>query len=375
MKKHFKILALSFSVLSIATSGVAYDQIVRPYQSVRSSGMGGVFETTGLYDQNFFGNPARVTANPVWRVTLFDPMVETDTSAISHVSAVTSSGNTVQKIASTAGSDNHLRLQTTMPAYYLPTNDDAGRKWAIAVALITSEQIDFGLRNNYEIDTQAYVDIGPAVTYGHTFLDDDSLSIGVTGHFIYRLTSRTPYTINDLLRGVSFAPNSVGSEGTDVDFDLGVTKKLSHWTPAGCDITLAAALDSVLGGKFNGTILHPTNAPNRPVPMYRAFGTGVSIHRDWLGFLRDPVVAVEASDIGTRNQNGSFYRTLHLGGETRLIGVLLGRIGINQGYFAAGVGVDLKLLTIDAATYGEELGLNAGDMQDRRYALRVALQL
>ena len=191
---------------------------------------------------------------------------------------------------------------------------------------------------------------------------------------MYRLSSKSPYTIPDLLNGTSFSPKNVGGEGTDIDADIGVTKRLSHWHPAGLDIDLGFAINDVGGGNFNGTLIHPANAPNRPVSQSRSFGGGVSVHRDTLGILRDPIVALESSDNG-RNTNGSFYRTLHLGGETRLIGILLGRLGINQGYVAAGVGVDLRILTIDFATYGEEMGLNAGDMQDRRYALRVALQL
>src|SRR6185437_2747299 len=113
------LFAAALSFLVYAPSAHAYDQILHEYQDVRTSGMGGVFMTTGLYDQNFFGNPARVCANPTWRITLLDPTLEVDSSAISHVSAVTSSGNTVQKVAETAGSNNHLRLQTTMPGYFL----------------------------------------------------------------------------------------------------------------------------------------------------------------------------------------------------------------------------------------------------------------
>lgn len=368
-----KLLLVSIFFVLATRSTFGFDQIVRPYQSVRSSGMGGVYETTGLYDQNFFGNPARVTANPSWRITLFDPMVETDNSAISHVSAVTSSGDTVRKVAETAGSDNHLRLQTTMPAYYLPVSQS--RKWAIAVALITSEQLDFGLENNFQTDTQSDIDVGPAVTFGHTFLDDDSLSVGVTGHFVYRLTSKTPFTVADFLNGTSFSPKNTGGEGTLIDFDLGVTKRLSHWHPLDLDIDLALSVDNILGGKFSHGSFHPVNAPNAPNSYGTAFGGGVSVHRASLVALRDVVVALEASDVGPRNRNGSIFRTIHMGGETRVIGILLPRIGINQGYFAAGLGVDLKFVTIDAATYGEELGLNTGDMQDRRYALRLAFQL
>jgi hypothetical protein len=369
----FLRLALVISIACMSTQAFAYELIVRPYESVRTSGMGGVFETTGLYDQNFFGNPARVCANPTWRFTIFDVMAETDTSAISHVSSISGSGNTVQKIAETAGSDNHLRLQTTMPAWYLPPS--MSRKWGMAIALITSTQVDFGLRNNYEVDDQAYVDVGPALTYGHTFLEDDSLAVGVTGHLGYRMNTSSPITIQGLLNGQSFSPRVTGGEGTMIDADIGVTKRLSDFHPWKLDFDLAFAVDNVANGKFSGTLIHPLNAPNQATNMYRAFGGGVAVHRESLGIFSDTVVALEASDIGTRNQNGSFYRTLHLGGETHLTHLLIGRLGLNQGYFAAGVGLDLKLITIDASTYGEELGLNAGDMQDRRYAVRVALQL
>lgn len=373
IKKIFPLLPLFIALSALTTtSSFAYDEITREYQSVRTSGMGGVFETTGFYDQNFFGNPARVTANPTWRLTLLDPMVETDTSAISHVSALTSSGNTVQKVASTAGSDNHLRLQTTMPAYYLPPSQS--RRWAIAAGFITSSELNFGLRNNYEVDDQAIIDIGPALTYGYEFLDDRSLSVGATGHFIYRVESKSPYTIADLLQGTSFSPSTSGAQGTGIDFDLGATKKLTEWQPFGCDVSVGMAIDNVMGGKFNGTVFHPLSTTNRPDPANRSFGGGFSVHRDSLFLMHDPTLALETSDIGN-NTNGSFYRTIHLGGETRVIGVLLVRAGVNQGYATFGLGLDLKVVTIDAATYGEELGLNDGDMQDRRYALRVALQL
>jgi len=45
---------IAAAVLSISMRSEAVDQITRPYQSVRSAGMGGVRITTGLYDENFF---------------------------------------------------------------------------------------------------------------------------------------------------------------------------------------------------------------------------------------------------------------------------------------------------------------------------------
>ena len=68
-----------FAVLSLtlATPSSALEQIIRPYQSIRSAGMGGVKITTGEYEENFWGNPARVAFNPKWRLTFFDFSAET----------------------------------------------------------------------------------------------------------------------------------------------------------------------------------------------------------------------------------------------------------------------------------------------------------
>ena len=83
----FIAAVLAAAVFSLFGKSDAYalDQIIRSYQSARSSAMGSVVLTTGLYDENFFGNPARVTANPTWKLQLPDPMVELSTGALSAV--------------------------------------------------------------------------------------------------------------------------------------------------------------------------------------------------------------------------------------------------------------------------------------------------
>jgi hypothetical protein len=65
---------------------------------------------------------------------------------------------------------------------------------------------------------------------------------------------------------------------------------------------------------------------------------------------------------------------VHIGAETHLK-ILALRAGINQGYFTAGFGLDLRFFTLDAATYAEELSLNPGGLSDRRYALQFGFQI
>lgn len=67
-------------------------------------------------------------------------------------------------------------------------------------------------------------------------------------------------------------------------------------------------------------------------------------------------------------------KKLHMGVEVDLPLLSL-RAGLNQGYYTAGVGLDLGMIEIDAATYGVELGEYPGQMEDRRYMAQLVIQL
>lgn len=360
-----------------APSALALDQIIKPYESVRSSGMGGVVYTTGLYDDNYFANPARVTANPVWRVTILDPMVETNSHIENSVNLAKSGSSFFSNLGQDAGDNNHARVQTTMPSFYIPLN--AGN-WAFAAGFITSTQADIDLRRGFDIEPTGIVDLGPAVTVGRTFFKDHSLSVGITGHMMYRVSTNQAFTFIDLINGQSLSPRSTGGQGGMVDFDLGMTYTFEHYHPGGTNFSIGAAVDDVLGGTFNNLGIHYLKdsngnpSPNSlPIAEPRRLGVGFAAEKHEIGIMRNVSLALEFQDIGN-NPNGSAFRTVHIGGETHA-SIFAARLGVNQGYFCAGFGLDLKIFTVDLSTYGEELSLTPGSLEDRRYAARVALQL
>ena len=51
------------------------------------------------------------------------------------------------------------------------------------------------------------------------------------------------------------------------------------------------------------------------------------------------------------------------------------RAGLHQGYYSAGVGLDLAILKFDVATYGVELGEYPGQHEDRRYMAQLTFEL
>jgi hypothetical protein len=63
-------------------------------------------------------------------------------------------------------------------------------------------------------------------------------------------------------------------------------------------------------------------------------------------------------------------KKLHLGVEVDLPLLDL-RAGFHQGYWSAGVGLDIGLMRIDAASYGVELGVFPGQLEDRRYVVQM----
>ena len=67
-------------------------------------------------------------------------------------------------------------------------------------------------------------------------------------------------------------------------------------------------------------------------------------------------------------------KKIHLGIEFDLPLIDI-RGGFYQGYYTAGVGVDLGFFKVDAATYGVELGEYPGQHEDRRYVAQLTIEL
>jgi len=375
------IAGLLAAALLFKLDAFALDQIIKPYQSVRSGGMGGVRLTTGLYDENFFGNPARIMANPAWRVGMPDPMLESTTATLSSISELVGDDDILTGISDNAGTNLHGRIQTTFPSFYIPAEESINMQFAFA--LIMSTQFDVDLRRNYSVSPQAITDLGPAFTVGRSWMDG-ALETGITAHATYRLASRDGYSFVDLLQGASLSPLDSGGEGAHIDFDVGATYKIPELRPLDFDLTVAFAVNNILGGGYDNLHLSIADTGLLPPSQPRTFGFGIAARKESLWEFTDFVLALEFTDIGSNGSSGlerdvgsaggSIFRTMHIGTEAHW-GLLAPRLGLNQGYLAAGLGIDLKLLNIDVATYGEEMSLNTGGLQDRRIALRLGFQI
>lgn len=371
MKKNFFPIAI-LALAAASAEARTYDNIIRPYTSVRATGMGGVIYTTGQFDENFFGNPAKNSDNPRWRLDLVNLVLEVNSGSITNLGKIAGSGDKIDNLAATSGTNNHVRIQTVIPAFYTPTFFD--RRNSLAVGLVHSTQADIGLRKNMALDPNVFTDIGPAVTFSRKFLHEETLAVGVTAHYVYRVATRGDFSTIDYIKGNNFkSTKDIAGEGADADADIGLRHNI-HWSPKGWQLQDAFTINNVKGGKYDQKLDLISGSQPLPISQPRTYNAGLAARKaGFLGFSSS-VLAFEVQDIGN-NSGGSIFRAFHLGGEFGLKDSIFLRAGLNQGYLTAGVGIDLPVLKVDFSTYGEEMSLNAGGQEDRRYALRLGIAL
>ena len=372
----FSTIAINLAVfLVFSCKSFSNEGITRPYVSTRNMGMGGVRMTTGLYDENFFNNPARITANPSSRFTIFDiTALETNTSLIQNLSRIKnvfSGGDFLNQMSAISGIPLHFGLQLSLPAYYRAATED--RKSAWALGLFAHAHMTGGLRNSLTADVVAVADVGPAFTYGRKFLDD-KLSVGATAHLVARAAAVPEYGATEYIQGESLGIQRVLGAGAMVDFDLGATYQFASLF--GFDFSAAISTQNLMGGGYQhfqfGSIGAPAAQP-------RSYGLGVSAEQKGFWIFDHTVFALELSDIGNNQdiangRQGGFSRLVHLGAELKLKAFVF-RLGLNQGYWTAGFGFVMPFMTVNLASYAEELGLNAGTRQDRRYVFGLGFYL
>ncbi|MCF7934299.1 MAG: hypothetical protein K9M84_09745 [Spirochaetia bacterium] len=71
----------------------------------------------------------------------------------------------------------------------------------------------------------------------------------------------------------------------------------------------------------------------------------------------------------------SVFKNIHAGAEISLLRMIKLRGGINQGYFTAGVGLNLLVLEVNAAYYSREMGTYAGHKQNEAFAVGARIKL
>lgn len=375
--KKLGILALS-TIGALLTANVASAKIeeqIKNFRGIRSSGMGGVIATTGSFAEALFGNPARLSAVDVSRWSLLDITSEINSNLISDMGTVGdlfgSSGNeTISTASSIIGRNEHFRAQI-LAGYFNP-------HWlgnlGFGFALISSTQANILVNYTTDIDAQVISDAGPVVGFSYPFLNR-RLLVGQTFKFLYRAGFDEHISALDFATGREFKLSTFGKQGVGIDTDLGAYYRVP-WEPPFMRVAVGATVNNLFKSHYDeleSTLL--SDLGPRPPNNDRTLSFGLRFDFPDTGWFRSPLVAIELQDVGSTTHHMSFMKRLHVGTENRLGRYVALRAGINQGYLTAGIGLDLPVLKLDLATYGEELSASAGEYEDRRFMFRMAFEL
>jgi hypothetical protein len=226
------------------------------------------------------------------------------------------------------------------------------------------------------------LDVGPSVIipiqYAFSVLDDRlSIGLGVKARVDGGIDHE--FSIQDLEAFTT-------SEAKDVEEDEALDEKssLEEYVQGGRGIgadlgilfTPIKTMEPTLGlsiTDIGGTNYEKFNVGGKAIDKPNMTLPSVNVGMSFKPFKVGNRYWVISSDVHAINQPYSFSKKFNLGTELSLSNAIKLQGGLHQGYLSGGLQLDFWLLKIRFATYAEEMGTNAGSIEDRRYLLQLKL--
>jgi hypothetical protein len=350
----FDALALgtALGLVLLAAAPARATQFPLLYQGTRPLGMGGAYTAVANDAGSLFYNPAGLARVDGFQMDLVNLETETSEGAPGLVKDLQDlEGDDIATATAVvrAHVGEHFRLRAnTFPNVVMPG-------FGFGVLAQANADGEFHSLVNPRMDLDARADTVGVVGLAHGFGPEGRLALGVNAKIARRQGAQTTFTAVDLASD-GFTPfDNLDEAETDFAFDLGAM--YSPNLPLSPTVGVAALNLTDLDFGTLGTVPYQVNLG---VSLNPKLGpVGVTLAADWVD-----VTNQLATDEDLRKRT-------NLGAEVRLWKFLAVRGGLHQDYYTAGATVDLWLVKLDLATYGEELGAYGGQREDRRYIARL----
>jgi len=332
--------------------GAAATQFPLLYQGTRALGMGGAYTAVANDSGSLMYNPAGLARVDGFQMDLINLEAESSEGAVNLVKDLQDlNGNDVTTATAVIRSHvgEHFRVRAdTFPNVVMPG-------FGVGVLAQASADVEFHSLVNPRVDLDARADTVGVVGAAHKFGPAKDLALGATAKIARRQGAQTSFTAVDLASD-QFEPfNNLDQVETDFAFDLGAM--YSPALPLSPTFGVAGLNLTDLDFGPLGTVPYQINVGLALNPKFGPLG--VTLAADWVD-----VTNQLPGDTDLRKRT-------NLGAELRLWKFLAVRGGLHQDYYTAGATVDLWVVKVDFATYGEEQGAFGGQREDRRYIARV----
>ncbi|HVK61938.1 MAG TPA: hypothetical protein VM432_10325 [Bdellovibrionales bacterium] len=347
-------MTVTFAVIFF-TQTAKSAELSEPYTSVRALGMGNAYAAVVEDADSLFYNPAGLADNSAFQWTIADPRI-----GINGLETV----DTVMDIR-----ENTDDLINAIDGLY------GKRIWAGGGGKTAILLPNFAFAAYASSDVGLYAQNPAATTLNLNYFFDYGFAMGAGFSLIPKIWKMgfAARRVNRTGTTLPVGPSVLATLDTDALEDelrrRGVGYGLDYGTTFSVPGPISPSLSFVYKNIGYTTFTHEEGA-GAPPRIDPEFDFGAAIKIDAL--IASITPSFEYKHITrTDVQQG---KKIHLGLEVDLMLLAL-RAGLNQGYYTAGVGLDIGPLRIDAATYGVELGEYPGQQEDRRYVAQITFEL
>ena len=335
-------------------------ELFEVHSNARAMGMGGAFSALVEDEESLWYNPAGIAKNGGIFWTIADPKVGlTDpTTALgifsdlgsqsTFESALTDLGNAPIWIGASAKTS--LIMPFFAAAYF----------YDVDVSMLSENPVSPSLTTNYIMDTG--VALGTGWTMG------GMLQVGFAAKYITRSGVRKDWGTQEI------ADIIAGTSSPDVIFDsFTQTTGVGYGFDFGMNIivpTMVQPTVSFVWKNVGNTTFRAGLGEEAPPTEMQDMLVGASLLIDLPLIQIAPALEVRHLNDG----DVQIGNKIHMGVEMGLPLIDL-RAGLYQGYYTYGVGLNLGILKIDAASWGVELGGYPGQFESRRYMVQASINI
>lgn len=382
MNNKFTKLVLVLAGMVIFGTQVAQAQTLagrtspRRMEGIRPSGMGGAFTAANGTDENaLFYNPAAINDfEKKIHMQFALPTVEFSYKAISFVASDLL--NLADDIDAATTDAAKVNVLDAFAAANTGRYEEVGvrgnlvnfmHKW-VAASIFYDNRTVLALTNpaSSTVEVESLTHFGLQVGSAYSFFDDQ-LQVGASVKFVER------HLIDETITQRSVVANPNFDDIFDFErfgFGVGVDLGVKGRPPVNgkvwdyLDPVFALTLQDVGHTRFSGDVGR----------LKESLTAGVAVHPDFWKLKSLVVLDVRDLEYAT-----DFVTKLHAGYEltwpeiSKILRSASVRLGLNQGYFAGGFGLDFKYFKLNAATWGREVSQRTMyQKQSRMFGVQLA---